>query len=153
MEKRLLLSSFKQKKDFMILGIIWSASGMIAVSLGAVRWFHFPYLLFLDEWHFVWASVPLACGLFFSQLILDQFTRFKVSGLILSDNEQQLTLEFRQILIQFLLGLLGIILLEVIMILWGISSALRGLVNLGIGIPCLWSSRFYWLSLFQIQRD
>jgi hypothetical protein len=149
MEKLSLFDSFGRQKYLMILSATWSFLGIMGVSLGAVRWFHFPYLLFLDEWHFLWASVALACGLFLSQLIVDQFTSFSVSRLVLSDNEQQLTLEFKQIFTQLILGLLGIILLEVIMILWGISSALRGLVNLGIGISCLWSSRFYWLSLFQ----
>lgn len=142
-------NSFGRQKHLTILSIIWSFLGILELSLGAFRWFHFPYLLFLDEWHFIWASVPLACGLFLSQLVLDQFTCLSVSRLILSDNDQQLTVEFKQILTQFIFALLGIILLEMIVILWGVSSALRGLVHLGIGISFLWSSRFYWLSFFQ----
>jgi hypothetical protein len=149
MENRAFLSPFRKQQYLLILSMILSFTGIIVVSLGAVHWFHFPYFLFLDEWHFLWASVALACGLFLSQLILDQFTCLSVSRLVLSDNEQQLTVEFKRSFTQFILALLGIILLEVIMVLWGISSALRGLVHLGIGIACLWSSRFYWLNLFQ----
>ncbi len=146
MEK--ILNTTLQKHIIIVIAILDIIS-IIGISLGSVRWFHFPYLFFLDEWHFLWATVALTCGLFFSQIVLDRVSYLQLSPLILSESEKQLTLEFNQLLIQLLFGILGIILLELVMILWGISSALRGLVNLGIGFSCLWSSRLYWITLFQ----
>ncbi|MGB3534885.1 MAG: hypothetical protein WBA13_15405 [Microcoleaceae cyanobacterium] len=149
MEKISNTNFSKNQIYWVIIIAILDIIGLIEISLGSVRWFHFPYLLFLDEWHFLWATVALTCGLCLSQIILDQISYSNLSRIMLSDSETQSDFELKQFLIKIILGILGIIILEFIMRLCGLSSALRGLGNLGIGISCLWSSRVYWIALFQ----
>jgi hypothetical protein len=141
-------SNYQFKKYLIFTAIILNLIAIILISLGAIRWFHFPYLLFLDEWHFLWLMVALSCGLILSQFILDPIITQNISRFLIQKEGESLTTELKIVVISAILGGLGIMILEVIMILWGISSALRGLVNLGLGMSGLWSSRFYWIAVF-----
>ena len=149
MEKTSTTSSSERQKYIAIMAGVWGFVGIIGGIFGSVLWFHFPYLLFLDQWHFLWATVALSCGLILSQLILDQLAVLSLSRLLLSENERGIYLELQQNLVKILLGILGIILIEVIMRWLGVSSALRGLVILAMSTSLLWSSRLYWLTFFQ----
>ena len=131
-------------KSIIISGGLWTISGMILISLGSIFWFHFPYLLFIDEWHLVWMILSLCLSLIFSQLFLDGVIS-KSCCLFLTEDDSETAIA--QNFIKFLWSLLILVLIEIILKLLGISRALSGLATLGIGASVLWSSRFYWFTV------
>lgn len=50
----------KPQQILSIIGLVWTLTGLTFVGIGSIYWFHFPYLLYLDEWHFLWAVVALS---------------------------------------------------------------------------------------------
>ncbi|MGB3404913.1 MAG: hypothetical protein WBA77_19675 [Microcoleaceae cyanobacterium] len=148
MEKSIITNSSRLNQSIISTAIIFSLFAILITFIGAVRWFHFPYFFFLDEWHFLWLMVALSCGLILSLFILDPLIIQNLSQLLIPTSRDTFATELKTVLISTILGILGMIILESIMILWGISSALRGLVNLGVGVSWLWSSRFYWIAVF-----
>lgn len=135
------------QKTLIFAAITLNIITITPITLGAVRWFHFPYLFFLDEWHFLWLTVALTCGLIFSLFFLDNFLIKGLSKIIITNNLDSLAPPLKLVFISSMFCILGISLIELVMILWGVSSALRGLVNIGVGVSCLWSSRFYWVAV------
>ncbi len=134
------------KKLMIISGGIWAISGILFITIGSTWWFHFPYLLFLDGWHFTGMILTLCFSLLTSQIILDTVIR-QSCLLLLTDDQSKIGL--KQSFLKFFWSLSSVFLIEIILKILGISQALMGLVTLGIGVSFLWSSRFYGLTVLQ----
>lgn len=122
-----------------IPGIIWMVAGLGLLAIGAILWFHLPYLLFLDEWHALWAMAALTIGLFTGQVLFDRLVDWIIQTqtdrphLILARfGWTTLAIMSVAMAIGFTIKLIG----------WG--NAMIGLLNLSLGIAFLWSSRQFW---------
>ncbi|MEX6776513.1 hypothetical protein [Limnospira fusiformis] len=122
-----------------IAGIIWMFAGMGLLAIGAILWFHLPYLLFLDEWHALWAMVSLTIGLFTGQVLFDRLVDWIREPQ--TDTLHPILARFGWITLAILSVAIAI---GFTMKLIGWGNAMIGLLNLSFGIAFLWSSRQFW---------
>lgn len=129
------------------IAVFWTLLGVIFFVLGLTDWFHLPYLIYLDEWHFLWALVSVCIGLI-TGWILDLVAQ-TVSEQILVKKDINPKINFWQILgVKPLLLLIVLIGLGTMLPLIGFTLPLQGLVDLALGTAFLWSCYRYWFILF-----
>lgn len=125
-----------------IISLLWTLIGLTFLVLGSIYWFHFPYLLYLDEWHLLWAIASLCIGLVIGW-ILDLVADSVINRLLTQAhlNGFQI-LDLKTLILLFLLISSGFFLKNIIL-----SRAMQGLVDLALGTAFIWSSRNYWRRL------
>lgn len=126
-----------------IIGLLWTLTGLTFGVFGSIYWFHFPYLLYLDEWHFLWAIVALCIGIVTSWA-LDLVAHSIINPLLTQPNVSVFKLiDLKTLIILIILISCGIFLKDI-----AVSRAMQGLVDLALGTAFVWSSRKYWSLVF-----
>ncbi len=132
----------KPQQILAIIALLWTLTGLTFVGFGSIYWFHFPYLLYLDEWHFLWAMVALCMGLI-TGWVLDLVADSVIERLL---NQPDLNLlnaiALNPLILLLILISCGIFLQDIVL-----SRAMQGLVDLALGTAFIWSSRKYWSRL------
>lgn len=132
----------KPQQILPIMGLIWTVTGLTFLGFGLIYWFHFPYLLYLDEWHFLWAMVALSMGLI-TGWVLDLVADSMIDRLFTQPDLNLLkAIELKPLILLLILISCGIFLKDI-----ALSRAMQGLVDLALGTAFVWSSRKYWSRL------
>lgn len=135
------------KQNLQLIAVFWTILGLTFFGLGLTDWFHLPYLIYLDEWHFLWAMVSVCIGLI-TGWILDLVAQTVIQqSLVKTDINHKIN--FWQILgVKPLILLIVLIGLGTMLPLIGFTLPLQGLVDLALGTAFLWSCYRYWFILF-----
>lgn len=135
------------KQNLQLIAVFWTILGLTFFGLGLTDWFHLPYLIYLDEWHFLWAMVSVCIGLI-TGWILDLVAQTVIQqSLVKTDINHKIN--FRQIIgVKPLILLIVLIGLGTMLPLIGFTLPLQGLVDLALGTAFLWSCYRYWFILF-----
>ena len=128
----------KPQQILIIIGLFWTLTGLTFVGFGLIYWFHFPYLLYLDEWHFLWAIVALSMGLI-TGWVLDLVAESMIERLLTKPDLSLFNaIELKPLILLLILISCGIFLKDI-----ALSRAMQGLVDLALGTALIWSSRKY----------
>ncbi|MFM6192507.1 MAG: hypothetical protein ACKPEN_02755 [Planktothrix sp.] len=135
------------KQNLQLIAVFWTILGLTFFGLGLTDWFHLPYLIYLDEWHFLWAMVSVCIGLI-TGWILDLVAQTVIQqSLVKTDINHKIN--FWQILgVKPLILLIVLIGLGTMFPLIGFTLPLQRLVDLALGTAFLWSCYRYWFILF-----
>ena len=141
-------TGLSRQQHLWIAAAIWTLVGAGLLVMGAVFWFHLPYLGFLDWQHLGWGSLALTVGLAKGKLILDRTANRVIDRVetLAEPNPCKSVLQmFGVKTILLILAMMGI---GIVLRLAGVSFEIRGLIYLAVGTALLWSCRRYWLASF-----
>jgi hypothetical protein len=149
MTEQTLSMKLSPQAHLVIAGLLWTMVGAGLLTMGAVFWFHLPYLGFLDRQHLAIGSLAIGIGLLKGKVILDR-TANRVIARVDTLSEPNPLKSIGQMFgwktIALILSMMGIgILLRRV----GVSFEIRGLIYLAVGVALLWSCRRYWQAAFR----
>lgn len=149
MEKTQVGGGLTRRQHLWIAALIWMLVGAGLLTMGAVFWFHFPYLGSLDAKHLGYGVAALSVGLIKGKLILDKTANRVISRVETLQEPNPFKSIFQMFgakTIALILAMMGIGLI----LRWaGVSFEIRGLIYLAVGTALLWSCRRYWLASIQ----
>jgi hypothetical protein len=136
------------KTHLAIAAVIWTVVGSGLLAMGALFWFHLPYLGFLDREHLLIGSAALGVGLLKGKFVLDRMANRvieRVETLAEPNPFKSVFQMFGAKTLALIAAMMGI---GIVLRVAGVSFEIRGLIYLAVGIALLWSSRCYWVAAF-----
>ncbi len=149
MQENLKRPGLSVRGHLAIAAVLWTVVGAGLLTMGAVFWFHLPYLGFLDRYHFLVGGMALGVGLLKGQFVLNRTANRvidRVQDLAEPNPLKSVFQMFGWKTILLILSMMGI----GVALRWaGVSFEVRGLIYLAVGLALLWSSRCYWRGMLQ----
>jgi len=139
-------SGLTRRQHLWIAALLWMLVGTGLLTMGAVFWFHFPYMGFLDARHLGWGAIALSIGLLKGKLILDRTANRVIDRVETLQEPNPLKSIFQMFgakTIALIVAMMGI---GIGLRLAGVSFEIRGLIYIAVGAALLWSCRRYWLA-------
>ncbi len=136
-------TGLSRQQHLWIAAAIWIVVGIGLLTMGAIFWFHFPYLGFLDREHLGLGSLALGVGLLKGNFILAKTaarTIDRVETLTETNPFKSILQMFGGKTIALILSMMGI---GVILRAAGVSFEIRGLIYIAVGTALLWSAQKY----------
>jgi uncharacterized protein YacL len=132
-----------RRQHLWIAAAIWILVGTGLLAMGAIFWFHFPYLGFLDREHIGFGSLAVGVGLLKGKFILEKTaarTIDRVDNLTETNPLKSIVQMFGGKTIALILSMMGI---GIILRAAGVSFEIRGLIYIAVGTALLWSCQRY----------
>jgi hypothetical protein len=135
-----------------IAAVIWTVVGSGLLAMGALFWFHLPYLGFLDRNHLSIGGAALGVGLLKGKFVLDRTANGVIERIDTLAEPNPFKSVFQMFGAKTLALIAAMMGIGIVLRVAGVSFEVRGLIYLAVGIALLWSSRCYWVAAFANER-
>jgi hypothetical protein len=136
-------TGLNRQQHLWIAAGIWIIVGLGLLAMGAIFWFHLPYLGFVDAQHLSIGALAVGVGWLKGKLILEKTaarTIDRVENLTEPNPFKSVFQMFGIKTIALILSMMGI---GIILRIAGVSFEIRGLIYIAVGIALLWSCQKY----------